>query len=1152
MPQPPPSFVIGNPVDDPGCDLLGYLYPPDPVNWGNGPHPAIIATEASGFIGGGPGPSDFMLRDLAKSGYLCMFFDVRLVKLTPNGGLPGQTTDGKWSQQTDDCQIGMRYMRAHPLCNGFVAMVGGSGSAGHAVYMALTGIVNDTRPDAVISLSGMVDASNPVGDFPQPIIEKVVRYYRTSDLTLLRARSPIAFVNNQAPPIYFANGMFENMPFSVYTSFKAAMDAVPLTNYVSHVNVLDGGVRHAWGTWPENADAGKVFLVNAVAAWNGGGGGGQKPQPVGLYDLVSAPGGNFGDLTGRSFLTNPSIEGVRIRTQWQNVQLNFPAAINWTLIDNAFAVCTAAGRKIGMSVIGGCGTPAGVYTTAPTCTKFTLSPDDVTLENQPDMPIPWQPNFLAKWQTFVNALGARYDSNPFLAYICVTGFMQNVGMGFVGTTADLTRMNAQAVLDGYANTAAGLLFAGKAIIDIFATAFPTTSMLLTIDDPFPGGGATKLAIRDYGEATYPDRIGRMFTNLLAVLPPHNPPTNIPTYPNGFQPINPSGHANTYADPEPVPYPPLPQQLEDMLLKGWSNGGKYLEVYDGNVKNPDPAIQAVLAEVKALLVTGGGTIGLPFIASFLPTDGRPGDSISISGGNFTGLTSILIGGSPAGEVTYKSDTQITVKVAIGNVTGKITINTPVGQAVSRDNFTVLPPLPPSVPPSRTPILFYPIGGQLPLRRSKPGPPRNLIVTVSGNIGDDTAIASWTAPLSDGNSPITQWGASFVPGPGTAIISGPLDFTADIQDLPLDSDQTLLLTATNAYGTSVAATFDFRTNDAGIAPVVTEPRGIYRLLDVDSVTGLPIWDIVSAPFWTKAYIDGSRYEARWDILVPAYDFVTKVYTYNFADLDAYLDECDTYGKKAIISISNGIYAPLWLKAVTTRFTEEAPDAGTMPYPWDQTALRFWQEFIAVIGLRYKFRDAIIAIVAAGFGQVVDSVLAVTPGDGDRLTENAIRAGYANTTEGWLSVAQRVLTTCSAKLPRSGFVLTQLQFPTVYEQQGLTDLQTYVINTFRSRMGFMARGLNSISTVSLVKFAVVNNSSAAGFAAGYRLLGPSTDPNLDPLQDPNSFSPILAFTRALTKASELNGKFVEIFGGDADNVTAPYTTAITDARTALALNP
>jgi hypothetical protein len=79
-------------------------------------------------------------------------------------------------------------------------------------------------------------------------------------------------------------------------------------------------------------------------------------------------------------------------------------------------------------------------------------------------------------------------------------------------------------------------------------------------------------------------------------------------------------------------------------------------------------------------------GPPTITSFTPTSGPVGTTVTITGTNFTGATTVKFGGVVAA-FTVNSDTQITATVPTGAVTGKIVVKTAAGSGSSPTKFTV---------------------------------------------------------------------------------------------------------------------------------------------------------------------------------------------------------------------------------------------------------------------------------------------------------------------------------------------------------------------------------------------------------------------------------------------------------------------------------
>jgi hypothetical protein len=88
-----------------------------------------------------------------------------------------------------------------------------------------------------------------------------------------------------------------------------------------------------------------------------------------------------------------------------------------------------------------------------------------------------------------------------------------------------------------------------------------------------------------------------------------------------------------------------------------------------------------------IVQGGGAA--PTITSFAPTAGPVGTTVTITGTNLTGATSVKFNGVSA-TITSNTATQIVTKVPTGATTGPITVTTAGGTATSATNFTVTGP------------------------------------------------------------------------------------------------------------------------------------------------------------------------------------------------------------------------------------------------------------------------------------------------------------------------------------------------------------------------------------------------------------------------------------------------------------------------------
>ena len=80
---------------------------------------------------------------------------------------------------------------------------------------------------------------------------------------------------------------------------------------------------------------------------------------------------------------------------------------------------------------------------------------------------------------------------------------------------------------------------------------------------------------------------------------------------------------------------------------------------------------------------------PSISSFTPSAGGFKTLVKVNGKGLGGATAVLLNGVNVGSFTQVSATQVSFSVPAGATTGKITVMTPSGMAVSSQNFSVYP-------------------------------------------------------------------------------------------------------------------------------------------------------------------------------------------------------------------------------------------------------------------------------------------------------------------------------------------------------------------------------------------------------------------------------------------------------------------------------
>ena len=228
------------------------------------------------------------------------------------------------------------------------------------------------------------------------------------------------------------------------------------------------------------------------------------PPLAGIYFLLpegdSLSGTSAKEKADLQAFQNPAVDGVYLRDDWSSIE---PAegTYDWSYLDSQVAIADAAHKKIEIAVKAGTSVPNWVY--ADGAQQFHT----ITLENAQGafckpavVPVPWDPVFLAKWTSFINAFGAHYANNPNVVTVKLTGIdittdetvaPQDTGevqtKGDKGRGAETCQTNndvSEWISDGY--TGQKVLTAWKTIASAYATAFPRQYLgIMTSVHSFP-------------------------------------------------------------------------------------------------------------------------------------------------------------------------------------------------------------------------------------------------------------------------------------------------------------------------------------------------------------------------------------------------------------------------------------------------------------------------------------------------------------------------------------------------------------------------------------------------------------------------------------------------------------------------------------------
>ena len=308
-----------------------------------------------------------------------------------------------------------------------------------------------------------------------------------------------------------------------------------------------------------------------------------KGQPAGIFcltrgDIVEHPNRQ---LARMPCWTNPNVDGVTLRTRWNKIE-PAPGRADWTFFDAGLTLAHKHHKRVALSVTAGQFAPAWVYAGGAEAFQFARN------KGQPaTMPLPWDKAFRKQWRGFVRSLGKRYDGAPEVAYVMIGGPGRSIESYFVKSAADIKRLNA---LGGMPKWLEG----SRAIVDMYAAAFPHTPFLLAMGPPTPtaDGHAALKALVDYGAAKYPGRFGVMNDALAAntggqrhaKYGPQTVKALSPTTTTGFQMV--------------LPTRKLKGTLQEALARAIQFKAHVVELYHDDCDDPRQA--AVLRDARKFL------------------------------------------------------------------------------------------------------------------------------------------------------------------------------------------------------------------------------------------------------------------------------------------------------------------------------------------------------------------------------------------------------------------------------------------------------------------------------------------------------------------------------------------------------------------------
>ena len=209
-------------------------------------------------------------------------------------------------------------------------------------------------------------------------------------------------------------------------------------------------------------------------------------------------------------LNDSFVYGLSWRFKWMTIEPQ-EGQYNWALLDKAIELSWKSGKQVMLRVTAGQNTPEWVYQAGARAFNFT-GQDLVFPKNHPEslkMPIPWEDVYWTKWERFIQTFGARYDGNPSIYSIQMTGG------GHIGEM-NLPKAYEKWQQVGYTDDR--LIMTWKRIINAYQKALPHTPTNLDINEPMPKQSDVLESVVSYVLTTYPGKVFIQQNGLRANFP----------------------------------------------------------------------------------------------------------------------------------------------------------------------------------------------------------------------------------------------------------------------------------------------------------------------------------------------------------------------------------------------------------------------------------------------------------------------------------------------------------------------------------------------------------------------------------------------------------------------------------------------------------
>jgi hypothetical protein len=225
-----------------------------------------------------------------------------------------------------------------------------------------------------------------------------------------------------------------------------------------------------WGPVGGSKNLLALLLVDASFAQRGGR---RAGRPEGYYVLQGT------DKPGNvhiSDLEPDNIAGLSLRFSWEHLEPE-RGVYDWSVLDGEIDRVAALGKKVTIRPQAGAFAPNWLYAEGA----------ESTLSNKGNrMPMPWDPVMLDAWQEFISALGERYNTNPSVTMVHLSG-----------PVADSAEMHLPDALQSHPDAEERVFAAWTLVIDSYVQAFRRKSISLNVANPFSSKDGLADSVADY-------------------------------------------------------------------------------------------------------------------------------------------------------------------------------------------------------------------------------------------------------------------------------------------------------------------------------------------------------------------------------------------------------------------------------------------------------------------------------------------------------------------------------------------------------------------------------------------------------------------------------------------------------------------------------